>query len=475
LVDGTTACNSRRLPVWFIAPVSAETVTPTLPAHNTRPLASPLHPHPHRVSALQFFACFLKFLPCWERGGSRQNAARNDHGKTSTRIHVMKKKRTGSTLLGAFFACAFALNASAAPVTVNSTEEWDGVNNPHEADGVTISGSGAPDDPYTYTIPNGMVITSTGKVALHSAEDNNIKFVIQGGDLKIEAGGVLNTERLAIRTGKRHFTLDLSGANSITGAGRIGERNSNNSLFRDLVIENVKNVSLADIFMQVVNGNRGPAEFAGISITASGSVLITGGVDNSDRDNGGDGCGDITIKANTIDVNNIDARGFRNDPTGRDPYSGNVTLQALSPVGNYDPNDGVDNTGANKLTVRGAIRTFSVDPETIGGNVTLQSVVLQLVFGVIEVPPLGTRTSDVGVVRSTATASDLFVDVSGTGLSVNNVVQWGGAWTPPAGSGPSFNSDPVVLADATAAVAYSQTLAGTATDPNGDPLTYAKF
>lgn len=385
----------------------------------------------------------------------------------------MKQHRSVRILLGAILTFGLALSASAALVTVSSTETWDGVNNPHAADGVTLTGTGDISDPYTYTIPNGMLITSAGKIVLHSAADNNIKFVIEGGDLQMDAGAVLNTERLAIRDGRRYFTLDLSGTNSITGNGTIGQRNNNNSIFRDLAIQNVKNVRLAEIFMQVANGNRGPADFAQISIVATGAVLISGTVDNADRDTGGDGAGDITIKANTIDVNHIDARGFRNG--GRDPFSGNVTLQALSPVGNYDPNDGVNNTGANKLTVRGAIRTFSVDPDTIGGNVTLRSVVLQLVFGVIEVPPLGAKTLDVGVVRSAAATSDLFVDVSSSGLTVNNVVQWGGAYTPPAGSGPSFTSDPIVLTDAAAAVAYSQTLAGTATDPNGDPLTYAKF
>jgi len=387
----------------------------------------------------------------------------------------MKQHRSDRILLGAILTFGLACGAGASLVTVSSTETWDGVNNPHAADGVTLAGTGDISDPYTYTIPNGMVITSTGKVILHSAGDNNIKFVIQGGDLQMDAGAVLNTERLAIRTSKRYFTLDLSGTNSITGAGRIGERNNNDSIFRDLVIENVKNISLADIFMQVVNGNRGPADFANIAITASGSVLVTGTVDNSDRDTGGDGCGDITIKANTLDVNNVDARGFRNDPPGRDPYSGNVTLQALSPVGSYSTTDAVNNASTNRLTVRGSILTFSVDPETIGGNVTLQSVVLQLVFGTINLPPAATKTLQVGKEQNGAAATDLFVDVSSSGQTVSYEVDWGGTWTPPAGSAPFFTADPTIRADATALAAYAQTLVGTATDADLDPLTFTKL
>jgi len=386
------------------------------------------------------------------------------------------KKQIISLTLGGLFALGLAVSASATLVTVNSTEEWDGISNPHAADGVTITGSGTDADPWVYNIPDGLTITSTGKIQLWSAtsQDQPIKFLIAGGNLQMDAGAILNIERYKVRSGLTPFILDLSGTNSIAGAGKIGPITDRDSTPRDLTIQNVKNVSLADIDMHTENANTGPAEFRFINITASGAVYVSGTVDNSDRDSGGDGCGDITIKGNTVDVNNIDARGFRNDPTGRDPYSGNVTLQALSPVGNYDPNDGVNNTSTNRLTVRGAIRTFAVDPETIGGNVTLQSAVLQLVFGVIEVPPSGTKTLQVGLVQNGATAGDLFVDVSSSGQTANNVVLWAGTWTPPAGGGPSFTSNPVIRVNATSGVAYSQTLVGTATDPDGDPLTFGR-
>ena len=95
----------------------------------------------------------------------------------------------------ALLALGLGLSDSATLVTVSPTETWDGVNNPHSADGVTITGSGTQLDPYTYTIPNGMLINSTGKIVLHSAGDNNIKFVIQGSDLQMDEGAVLNTER----------------------------------------------------------------------------------------------------------------------------------------------------------------------------------------------------------------------------------------------------------------------------------------
>lgn len=266
-----------------------------------------------------------------------------------------------TALTAALCLAALARPASAALVTVSTPETWDGTTNPHAADGVTISGSGTEADPYTYTIPDGMRVTSTGRVVLHSGADNNIKFVILGGDLQMDAGAVLNTERYALRSGLRFFTLDLGGVNSITGAGNIGPITTRDSTLRALTIQNVRNVSLANIDMHVENANTGPSDFRPISITASGAVVISGLLDNSDRDTGGDGAGDITVRAASIDVNQVDSRGYRNDPSGRPPYSGNILLQALSPAGNYDPNDGVNNRVSNRLTVRGPILTMAFD------------------------------------------------------------------------------------------------------------------
>ncbi|HNQ90078.1 MAG TPA: putative Ig domain-containing protein [Verrucomicrobiota bacterium] len=389
----------------------------------------------------------------------------------------MKQRTRLHALLSAIVMLCLVTSASAALVTVSSTEEWDGIANPHAADGVTITGSGTDEDPWVYNIPNGMHITATGRIKLWSAShpDQPIKFLISGGDLQMDAGAVLNIERYKTRTGWTPFIIDMDGINSITGAGTIGPITDRDSTPRDLTIENVRNVSLADIDMHVENANTGPLDFRSIKITASGAVYVSGTVDNADRDSGGDGSGDIIIRASTIDVNNLDARGFRNDPPGRAPYSGNVWLQALSPLGNYDPNDGVNNTSANRLTVRGAIRTMAVDQRTLYGNVTLQGVVLQLVLGVIEVPPDAVKTLEVGELQGGASADDLFVNVSSSGETAANVIQWAAPFAPPSGSQPAFGSDPVLRADANGGQLYAQTLVGTATDPDvGDTLTFGR-
>lgn len=364
------------------------------------------------------------------------------------------------------------------PVTVNSTEVWDGTSNPHAADGVTLTGSGDDGDPAVYTVPNGMQLTSTGKIDFHSpaSQNRNITMVIRGGNLRMDAGAILNIERYKIREGRKEFILDLSGANSITGAGRIGPITDRDSCPRALTIQNVRNVALAEIDLHTENVNTGAiADTRDLSITASGAVIVSGRIDNSDQDAGGDGGWGVNIRANTIDVNTIDTRGMRDDVLGRAPFSGAVALQALSPVGNYDPNDGINNTFGNSLTVRGSIRTLGTDPRTTSGEVTLRSVALQLVYGVIQIPPGATQTLEVGVEQGGASANDLFRDVSMSGEVVNPAVQWDGKWTSPAGSGPVFTSTPVVLPSAAQGMAYGQALAGSAFDADGDPLTFGKF
>jgi hypothetical protein len=132
-------------------------------------------------------------------------------------------------------------------------------------------------------------------------------------------------------------------------------------------------------------------------------------------------------------------------------------------------------TSSNRLTVRGAIRTMTTDSGTLYGNVTLQGVVQQLVFGVIEVPPDATKTLEVGELRGGATANDLFVNVSGSPETAANVIRWAGTFTPPAGLAPAFTIDPVLRPDAKGNVPYAQTLDGTATDPDaGTTLTYGR-
>ena len=66
---------------------------------------------------------------------------------------------------------------------------------------------------------------------------------------------------------------------------------------------------------------------------------------------------------------------------------------------------------------------------------------------------------------------DLFTDDDYDGYRIDNILFEGTADT----NAPTFTTDPFSTTNARATVAYSDTIAGSATDPNSDPLTYSKL
>lgn len=371
-------------------------------------------------------------------------------------------------------AVAFATtHALAAPIVVSTPEDWNGVLNPHEADGVTLSGSGAPGDPAVYTIPDGLVIQSTGAIRLTAdlnddTDNANITFLFAAGDLQIEEGGYLETS-LGNRSDTRIFTLDLGGG-SITGAGRIvglrdgGDRNKKP---RGLAIQNVRNVELNEIDLHVENVSSEIQE--DLKITATGQVRIQGVVNYSDTDNGGNLVRAVRIDAESIEVGGVDTRALRGGPPGRP--SGEVVLRALSAAGNYDPAF-AGNQFANRVTVNGVIRTDGNGP---GGNVTFQGAVLQVGGSfALQLGTGATAALQAGLDTLGAPRSDLLVDAAGAGLAplVAFAVAWDGVAAP--GAAPAFASDPVLRPRALPNTPYVGTLVGTATDPDGNPLTFAR-
>jgi len=384
----------------------------------------------------------------------------------------MKTKSNASWLL-TVFSCLTAARLMAAPVVIATPEDWNGILNPHEADGVTLTGSGAPGDPAVYTIPDGMRIESTGAIRLTAEIDNesdnaNIVFVFARGNLQIDLGGYLETS-LGNRNDTRSFVLDMGGG-SVTGNGRIvglrdvGPRNRKP---RGLTMINVRDVFLEELDLHVENVSSEIGE--DLVIVASGQVRIRGMVNYSDTDSGGNPVRAVRIEGESVEVGGVDTRSFRTGPPGRS--SGDVVLRALSAAGNSDPASPV-NRFANRLTVNGPVRT---DGNGQGGNVTMQGVVLQT-GGLFELRPGtgATATVQAGLDTLGVPRSDLVIDGAGSGIAaqVAHVVQWDGVRAP--GSAPVFTTDPVLLQTALPDVAYAGTLAGTATDPDGNPLTFAR-
>lgn len=109
----------------------------------------------------------------------------------------MKSIRTLSRCFTILATIAFACTTSAALVTVSSIEVWNGSNNLHSAEGVTLSGSGTVAAPYVYTIPNGMTLVSGGIIRLsgtvvnaapNNTDTNNVTLRFTGGNLQMDAG-----------------------------------------------------------------------------------------------------------------------------------------------------------------------------------------------------------------------------------------------------------------------------------------------
>ena len=394
--------------------------------------------------------------------------------------YYMKPTTHLRSMLMAFASVALAFSASATLVTVSSTEVWNGTTNPHSADGVTISGSGSRVDPYVYSIPDGMTLTSSGLIRLSGdfsnlAETNSIVFQIPSGDLQIASGGYIDCGT-PTRTIKAKFTIDMIGGGSVTGAGKIigmdKTRSTASSInSRSLFIINALNVTLADIDLHTENVAAGP--FVS-TITASGAVNITGTINISDIEGaGGSDGGGIAIGGSSVTVNNINTLSLR--PTGS---SGAITLQALYYLyGTYDPSY-AGNSYANQLVVKGAINTAGAAVN--GGSITMQGVVVRLDPGSsIAKSSNGILTVAAGLDTLSLPASDLFMNISGTLVGPANTpvtpaytVNWDG--TPPSGSAPVFTSDPISGGSGVISNAYSGTLAGTATDADSDPLTYIK-
>jgi len=385
-------------------------------------------------------------------GGLSGTPGVGDVGTNTWTVQVADATRTATATLQIKVAAA-------GNITVSTVEVWDGVANPHAGQGVTLAGLGTEADPAVYIVPTALRITPTGQIVMTPPGNTNlnaIKFLI-AGDLQMDSGAIINTEFYNNRDPFRHFILDMNGTNSITGSGKIVGITAQNSVSRVLTIQNVVNVSLASIDTHVNNAN---TQFRHAAIIASGAVVIPGKIDNSDQDAGGNNGSDVTIRASTIQVGSIDTSANR---TSSDAVSnGRIFLYALSPEGNYDLNAGANNTISNRVHINGSLHTKGLIT-TGGGHITVQgTVVLIGPNTTITVPTAATITLDAGVVpQNGANTNDVFKDYADTGLLPVFDVQWSGPFTP--SSLPAFTTRPMTRPDATEAVSYSGTLAGSAT------------
>jgi len=269
---------------------------------------------------------------------------------------AMKWLFTSGVVLGFMLAAG---TVQAALVTVSVSETWDGAANLHAADGVVLTTNGTT---YTYTIPNGMTISSGGSVNLGSS-GNGFVFAFTGGQLQIDPGGIFNVGRKVTQSGNTPLTLDLGGA-SLTGGGVITNKEIGT---RALTITNVADITLStiDISLKDCQTIRGT-----LAIRSTGTVNV-GLLGNYDTDTGGGSGGTIDVRAEAIVVSNVYSYAARVNSTGS--TSGDVMLSALGAPG-YDAGATAANDHNNALTVNGVIRTRGGYPSSTRGFVKLRAV-----------------------------------------------------------------------------------------------------
>ena len=156
---------------------------------------------------------------------------------------------------------------------------------------------------------------------------------------------------------------------------------------------------------------------------------VTGKIDNSDQDSGGEGSWDVNIYARAIKVKDIETRELRRSdwPTKN---TGQINLLGLAPPG-YNPADAANNGAGNRITVAGVLvstNTYNMQsgfPEY--GQIGTKSVILQLQTNA----SLKTATTridlQVGKIQGGATAGDLFVNQSAGAYTPTYVVDWSSA------------------------------------------------
>jgi hypothetical protein len=362
------------------------------------------------------------------------------------------------------------------PVLVDSVEYWNGLENPHAVDGVTLTGGGTAANPYLYTLPSSMRITGNGAVWLskdltlgNTSEDTTIKLKFAAGDLQMDSGAVISTARPS-RSGSVGFVLDLGGR-SITGAGQIlglrGPGILRTQKPRDLLITNAVDVVLQDVDSHTENVSGGVGL---ITIVATNKVVVSGKLDASDTQvAGGSTGGNILVKARQVTLNAVDTRALRSDGL---TSNGSVEVRALEPVPGYSFNS-TANVFSNRLTLNGPVLTAGAGPNIASGGVKLYGVPLQLNGGFsVTVPANGTLDMRAGQTNASNPASNMFMNLSAQSPAVAYSVLWNNL--APGGSSPAFLTNQILRAAAVAGMSYSNSIAGMATDPNGDSLAYSK-
>jgi hypothetical protein len=297
------------------------------------------------------------------------------------------------------FLAVFANGVLAAPIVVGSVEVWAGAS----MHGISPSGSGIWADPYVYIIPEGMTLTGTGVIRTN---DKYVTFDFSSGSggLAMASGSYFDLTGSSRLSDPGQCTIVL-GYNNLTGAGDFRSLDIGKDS-KDVSINGSGNVTINSIYGHVRDAFAGSVE-----IDVDGSVSL-GSIDAQDEATGGNNGGDVTIRADSVTVGDIDTRSRRTASSDRS--SGSVLLEALDPAGT--------NTLNNSINLYGAINTDATTGND--GAVLIRGVVVTLESGFSAVTGSGSLEVYAGMVQYGKPAGELFVDNSGGGNSAIHDVPW---------------------------------------------------
>jgi hypothetical protein len=287
------------------------------------------------------------------------------------------KLRVATTLF-ACLLCFYVIGRAEAVIIVSGNEIWDGIQNPHAAQGVTLAGN-------VYSIPEELLIGSGAKIQLDDAlvagPTGSITFQFTGsGGLKFAD----NTSIIDVYTGGRFvapatFTLNLGNnpiSSMVAGAGRIvngaSVLNGNSGDSMGVVITSNSNIALGEIDITRVDSRS-----VGINVIAGGNVEI-GRLANPDTNSGGDAVLDVNVAASSMTLGTIDTRAFRPDGIRR---NGDINLKALAPP-SFDSANAAGNLAAQHIiTLNGLVNTNGPPINNADGDINLTAVKVVLGSG----------------------------------------------------------------------------------------------
>jgi hypothetical protein len=321
-----------------------------------------------------------------------------------------------------------------AVINITTDEIWDGIQNPHAADGVilTTTGSILGDDLVaTYTIPTGITIADGVRVFLHNISNPDTTMAVNwnfnpgAGPLTFAGlNSAIDTTKGGRNLTPKTFSLNMNDnsiGQSVPGAGRIYNGiYVDGNLIGDSLSVAINAVGTASVKIGQIDIARIDSQGKNISATTRGLIDIDL-LRTSDVDSGGEGAGEVNLTGTALIIGDIDTRTFR---TGSARGNGNINLRGLGQPANNVGDYNANTLAANSITLDGFITTNGPGLNDVEGNVTLNTVKATLASTFTYDPNPGTLfTVNVGDLTNGYTAGQMFVNNSGvTPSSVNNIV-----------------------------------------------------